>query len=312
MKQKTYLSNALSIADTKAKYDAEVKKILSAKVILAWIMKFSVEEFKDYTIEEIMSSIEGEPEIATIPVYPGKVKQQAITGLQTEDKVPNEGEVTYDIRFYAITPTKQRVKLIINVEAQKEFKPGYSLVTRGVFYCARMLSAQLGTEFTADNYDNIKKVYSIWICMDTPSYAKNTITEYSMKQNKLYGDFNGEERFDLLSVVMICLGENADLEQGTELHGLLSTILSDELTVPRKEEILQKNFGIEPYNVKEVVTSMCNLSDLIEEKGIKKGIEQGKFIFVRNMLRRGMSDEDIMDLAECSQEFVDEVRKMDA
>lgn len=148
--------------------------------------------------------------------------------------------------------------------------------------------------------------------MDTPSYAKNTITEYSMKQNKLYGDFNGDERFDLLSVVMICLGQKADMEQGTELHGLLSTILSDELTVPRKEEILQKNFGIEPYNVKEVVTSMCNLSDLIEEKGIKKGIEQGKFIFVRNMLRRGMSDEDIMDLAECSQEFVDEVRKMDA
>lgn len=105
MKQKTYLSDALSIADTKAKYDAEVKKILSAKIILAWIMKFSMEEFKDYPIEEIMTSIEGEPEIATIPVYPGKVRPEAITGLQ------------------------------------KEFKPGYSLVTRGVFYCARMLSS---------------------------------------------------------------------------------------------------------------------------------------------------------------------------
>lgn len=84
MKQKTYLSDALSIADTKAKYDAEVKKILSAKIILAWIMKFSMEEFKDYPIEEIMTSIEGEPEIATIPVYPGKVKPEAITGLTTE------------------------------------------------------------------------------------------------------------------------------------------------------------------------------------------------------------------------------------
>lgn len=53
MKRQTYLSNALSVADYKAKYDAEVKKILAAKVILAWIMKFSVEEFKDYPIEEI-------------------------------------------------------------------------------------------------------------------------------------------------------------------------------------------------------------------------------------------------------------------
>ena len=114
-----------------------------------------------------------------------------------------------------------------------------------------------------------------------------TITEYSIKQNKLYGDFGGDERFDLLSVVMICLGENADLEQGTELHGLLSTILSDELTVPRKEEILQKNFGIEPYHVKEVVTSMCNLSDLIEEKGIKKGIEQGQLIMLKQLIEDG-------------------------
>lgn len=82
MKQKTYLSDALSIAATKAKYDAEVKKILSAKIILAWIMKLSMEEFKDYPIEEIMTSIEGEPEIATVPVYPGKVKPEAITVLR--------------------------------------------------------------------------------------------------------------------------------------------------------------------------------------------------------------------------------------
>ena len=37
---------------------------------------------------------------------------------------------------------KQRIKLIINVEAQKEFRPGYSLITRGIFYGARILSSQ--------------------------------------------------------------------------------------------------------------------------------------------------------------------------
>ncbi|OUP84952.1 hypothetical protein B5F07_06840 [Lachnoclostridium sp. An169] len=42
---------------------------------------------------------------------------------------------------------KRQIKLIINVEAQKDFHPGYSLMTRGIFYGARMISAQKGTEF---------------------------------------------------------------------------------------------------------------------------------------------------------------------
>jgi len=68
--------------------------------------------------------------------------------MSNEDKVPGEGEITYDIRFYAITKDDKHIKIIINVEAQKNYYPGYDLVTRAMFYCARMLSAQLDTEFT--------------------------------------------------------------------------------------------------------------------------------------------------------------------
>lgn len=44
----------------------------------------------------------------------------------------------------------------------------YDIVTRGVFYCARMLSSQMGNEISAKEYDKLKKVYSIWICLDVP------------------------------------------------------------------------------------------------------------------------------------------------
>ena len=119
----------------------------------------------DYAIDEIQECIEGTPEIATVNVAPGH-QPAAISGLPNEDKVPGEGMITYDIRFFAITRDKERVKLILNVEAQQRFQPGYDLVTRAIFYCARMLSSQLDTEFTPRNYDDIKKVYSIFICMD--------------------------------------------------------------------------------------------------------------------------------------------------
>ena len=39
------------------------------------------------------------------------------------------------------------------------------------------------------------------------------------------------------------------------------------------------------------------------------GASEKTKIIVKNMLHRGMSDEDIKALAECSQELVDEVRK---
>ncbi len=297
-KARTHISNILHEVSDKVKYDAEVKKLLSNKTILAWIMKHTVEEFKNYPIEVIRNCIEGEPEIAKVKLRPGHTTE-AITGNATSDKVVHEGEITYDIRFYAITPDDKYMKLLLNVEAQKNYYPGYDLVTRGVFYCARMLSAQLDTEFTTDNYDEIKKVYSIWICMETPKYIQNTITEYSIKPNKVIGDFHGKARYDLLSVVMVCLGENE--VTGNKLLGMLSTLLADKLSVDEKEKLLSQEYGIETsVKVKEVLNTMCNLSDLIEEKGIKRGIERD----VEKLLKKNFSAEDIAYMLDMDINYV--------
>lgn len=185
MTQKTHISNVIEGNNYKDRYDAEVKKILSDKTILAWIMKYSMQEFADYPIEEIRECIEGTPEIATIKVRPGHTPE-AIMGMPNEDKVPGEGEITYDIRFYVRTRGLERIKIIVNIEAQNKYYPGYDLVTRAIFYCARLLSAQLDTEFVPRNYDDIKKVYSIWICMDVPKYAEYTITRYKINRPELF------------------------------------------------------------------------------------------------------------------------------
>ncbi len=50
-----------------------------------------------------------------------------------ESKVPGEGTITYDIRFRAFLPGKNKkaeIKLLINVEAQKKFYVKYRIVTR--------------------------------------------------------------------------------------------------------------------------------------------------------------------------------------
>lgn len=280
MKKKTYLAHVIETADEKAQYDSEAKKIVSDRGILSWIARYTVKELNGCSLDEIAAAIEG-IEVAEVPVYPGKKKTEAITGMPTEDRVPNEGEVTYDIRFFVITPKGEKIKLILNIEIQKDYYPGYDLVTRAVFYCARMLSSQLDTEFTTDNYDDIKKVYSIWICMDSPKYAADTITEYRMEQKKIAGDFRGRARYDLLSVVMIGLDRNSYRRKETPLHGLLGTVFSQELTPEEKLQILDYDYGMKASRKMEGdVKQMGGLGDAIEERGIQKGIEKGIEVLV--------------------------------
>ena len=80
------------------------------------------------------------------------------------------------------------ITLIIDVEAQNDFYPGYPLVTRSVYYCCRMVSAQYNTEFTNSHYEEVKKVYSVFICINPPGYRKNTINRYSITEENLVGD----------------------------------------------------------------------------------------------------------------------------
>lgn len=320
MGRNTHISEALEIADAKAKYDAEVKKILSDRDILAWILKYTTKEFLPFTIDQIKDCIEGEPEISSVPVSPGR-RPGRITGINTEDNVPKEGLVTYDIRFTVLTPGKERIKLIVNLEAQKKFYPGYDVVTRCIFYLARQLSAQMDTEFTADNYDDIKKVYSIWICMDSPKKAANTITKYDIQQTPIAGNFQGTARYDLMAGIMVCLGREIHQEKGSLLQ-LLGTLLSDGLTAAEKEEILERDYGIETsLPAKEVLNTMCNLSDLIEEKaeakglekgiekGMEKGLQQGRTDLVIRMYENGLPVEQISEIAQLSVDEIEELLK---
>lgn len=287
MKKKTYLADVIGTVGDKAQLDASAKKIVSDKGVLSWIIKYTVEELKDYTLEEIAASIEG-IEVAAIPVYPGMVKPEAIVGMPTEDDVPNEGKVTYDIRFYVLLPKGESIKLILNIEIQKDFYPGYDLVTRGIFYCARMISAQLNTEFSDSNYNDIKKVYSIWICPDSSGKEADTITEYRIEPRTLYGSSKARHRYDLLSVVMIGLNAGSWRVKETPLHGFLGTIFSKDLSEAEKLKILERDYEVKiTREIREDISRMCNLSDAIEERGIQQGEEQKLIELICRKVKKG-------------------------
>ncbi len=108
--------------------------------------------------------------------------------------------------------------------------------------------------------------------MDVPQKMEYTITNYRMLKEDIYGYVDATPRYDLLEVVMVCLGREGMVSKGAKLHGLLSTLLSDSLKPDEKKRILTQEYDIATsVELEGGFQSMCNLSEAIEEKGIKEG-----------------------------------------
>lgn len=334
MKRKSILYKDLEVSRAKEIYDESCKNILANKIILAWIMKSCMKEYKDCSICDIADHyIEGTPEISQREVHrdeapasdPGKIR-----GENTEDKAVNEGIVRYDIMFRAILPQGQeRVELIINIEAQKDFYPGYPLIKRGIYYGCRMISSQYGTIFTNSHYEKIQKVYSIWICFNPPEKRKNSINIYSVKEKNVVGKVKEKEAdYDLLTAVMICLDSGKEEKEGkyqegteeSEILRLLEVLFSTEKELKEKEKILENEYGITmTYEEKEEVEKMCNLSEYVWEKGLREGREEGLQTginygelqnLVRMVLKKMRKDVSYEITAELFEEPVEKIRRI--
>ena len=320
------------LAGKNPEYDAAAKKLLSSKKILAWILKYCVEEFKDCSIADIRDRyIIGIPETASVPVLPdetnaaAKVNADRISGERTEDTSVTEGKVTFDIRFRAITPRSELVQLIINIEAQRSRRTSYPLLKRAMYYVSRLISSQYGVDFDKAQYGKIKKVYSIWLCMDAPD-DRGGITRYRMQEEPEYGNILDEkENYDLQQIVMVYVAHaRADMEN--RLLNLLGELFVSEDDASRKKAELIEHFDIDlNENEERLVSTMCNLSvgvyvrgresgeQIGFVKGEKSGIRKGKIEtsnqIVLNLLQMhmgmdfikkatGRSEEDIKKLAE--------------
>ena len=304
--------------EQKRQYDAACKNVLSEKGIIANILQDCVGEFQTCSIDEIVNRcIEGQPETGTVLVEPnGGISR--ITSQQVEDKSEREGTVFYDIRFTAVAPSDGKpIRLIINIEAQNNFHPGYPLLKRAIYYCSRMISSQYGTVFTKSHYEKIEKVYSIWICtMPTKKWAY-TITRYRMREENLVGQTQApREDYDLLTPILVCLGS----KQYTELKGLLrmlNLVLLDNVSPESKTKTLKEEFHVQVTpHLEKGVAEMCNLSEGIEKRGEARGEARGQTrgderrmkIVATNMIRRGKySPEEIADISGMALEKVREM-----
>ena len=254
-KVRTNLSRTLSaIEQDKATSDDYVKCILADPQIAAYIVQAVVEEFKDMEIDEIIPCM-GEPTVTLkFPERLG-VKVQN-TGNESVDE--EDGKIIYDIKFPVYYKGKKK-EFIINIEAQKSSKKsklGYMLENRITYYMGRMISEQKGTEFSGSSYDDIKSIYSIWICMDTKK-TDDSIIEFGMKSNLIYGKIK-------------------KIPKISKINGALINVRTRTANMEKKK-ILEEDYGLKmSVELEGRMNEMCNVSDYWEEIALQTGRKEGR------------------------------------
>ena len=305
----TELKSAVMATDRDAQYDNSAKRLIAHKIILARILVKTVEEFKGMDPLEVAALIEGLPYISAVPVEPGLTNAvhfqngQRLVGFNTENQELNEGLVRFDIVFY-VRMKDGLSQIIINVEAQKDEPGEYEILNRAVFYVSRLISSQKERDFENSSYDDIKCVYSIWICMNM---EENTMGHIHLTKEDLIGSYEWKGNLDLLNIIMIGLAkELPEHDETYELHRLLGALLSRELTVDEKLDIIGKEYDIPlEENFRKDMSTMCNLSQGVKEEGIAIGRAEGEAGLITKMYKNGLSIELI---ASATDKTIEEVK----
>ena len=317
------LKKALLASKGMEAYDAQAKRLLGNRHIVAHILVNTLEEYKGMDPKEVANLIEGEIHTDMVPIEAGltndffadaKIKNKfgdRIIELKNECGDINEGVIVFDIIFY-IRKKDGLTKMIINIEAQKDTPTKYKIINRATFYVGRLVSSQKDRDFRNEDYDEMKEVCSIWICMDA---KENFQKRMYINDEDIIGKIKLAGNKNIMSMVFVGLNGRIP-EKGTEykLHRLLSVLFSPEMPVKEKLQIFKTEYDIPiEEKTKEDMDTMCDLSEWVLEKGIERGMERGmergkqqeRTGFIMNMHNNGCSLELI---SAVSNETIDKIK----
>lgn len=282
-----------------AKLDKNIKMILSYKPFLARIFSETVKECKGMSFEEIEQCIEGTPIISA-------EDSDKVVGLAQENIIDPTSFIVYDLKTFLLLPSENEngeiecnLKIIVNVEAQKDGYTSYDISLRALYYGCTLITSQLGVEFKnnkADKvkYNNIKKAYSIWICTEAPKKKANTIEKYSIQREIIpeENESTGSGRYDILEAIIINLSEAHNFgNTDSEMLRLLTTTFDETIDKDEKIDILKNVYHLPvTKEFEQEVRDMTAYATNLKRKGEKIG--QDKLILLIQRLQKEGRNED--------------------
>lgn len=233
--------------DRKRGHDASMKALLRNARFTGALLRQILKELKGVTLDDFCR-------------YTGA---DVLTGSSLGDQATEVGSTyTKEIRLDMVFEYDAYTKLLlrINQEPQttqqsfhEERPDSYSLVGRAMYYASLAMVTELKSK---EEYHNIRKVYSVWICYKRPiPELREPVVSYSMRPDRDYKYKDGtplsecKRKFDngdLISVVLVSVPDveafykhdslkyNGQYEP--ETIDILYKLLSDELPgVQRKQ-----------------------------------------------------------------------------
>lgn len=288
----TVINQSIINNDSKSvKLDETCKVLLSDTQILAHILKYVVDELRDFTIEEIQEIIPAN--INHEPVFPGN---RVVKTSSNESIIPGEGLLRFDVHFELDVPKRNKqkaCKLQINIEAQNSIYNDYKIVTRGIAYTSRLISKQFKTVINGDNYQKMQKTYSIWLMPQAPLKYDGTIRIYSLQEKVESGiPLKEKEAYDKIKIATIYTSSKHEISQKYEQNDELLRVVMllfgmSGRSVQEIRGILEKEYGFKmSEELKKGVENMCNLAQglIIENRAVGRAEE--KYEILINLLEQ--------------------------
>ncbi len=236
----TGLSDHMIVYGLRPDYDAAAKRLLCHKIVLSRILKMCIPEFRDSRLsaDEIARDYlsDGFSFDTCFPV--DQEMPDADTRIQcsdTEDKTRTEGVVEFDVLFDVRIPGvgKPPEFMTVNIEFQGKQNIDYPLLNRAEYYLGRLISRQNGVVFKKSEYQNLRKVYSLWINMGRN--RKNSCVEYPRIMANVKGTVTGNDFVSLGTIIVINLDENDEMIPDAIIK-FLGTLFTGSKTVEERQK----------------------------------------------------------------------------
>lgn len=307
---------ALTEKKIREECDRLSKLVLSSPAVLSLFLPHTCWEFEGLSSEEVQKRIIRHPQGTRA------VDAEAAVAFEKTEVLEDKAKTTFDMLFEAEAPGS--VMLRINVEVQGKYLPDPVMKGRMVYYTVRLISTQKADEFfTGSHYDKLRKVYSIWICLNPPAERRGCLVRHRFMTEVFHPGGRYELRtkpdqgIDKMGSVEICLAKDPEKQKGW--MQVLQVLLNVESTPQERRRVLEENHVKLTDKEDEEVMKMFSYSDYIEEQVRAKTLakaaaeaaaEKQKTLsdVAIKLLTRGFSTEGVHEVTGLAMSVIDNLQ----
>jgi len=253
--------------------DADAKNILKFRAVLASILKYAILEYNDCDWNDILDRI---------PVSTKEGESDLYVQEENSEDLEDRKHIDFDVLFHTKGDDPAKVSIWCDIEPQHSYMTktdspsSYDLVSRGVYYLARMVSRQLVSGTQLSGYRHLHKCYSIWICFDhlgdrgwIPTVSRYRFSPIKLLTGDTYPPRTESAAADLMELIIVRAG--GDVSDKESLVGLVNALWRD---TDKLEKYIPRTYtGY--MTVNEGVSNMCDMREVGRSQGIAEGRVEG-------------------------------------